>query len=178
MLKKTSFVRSITCATLLAAAGSASAGDMYYGGNLTFMDYSELGADASVFALSGRIGSQWNENFSGELRAGFGLGDDTVTLFGESVDFKLNHYIGAYVRGGAQVGESFYPYVVIGLTRGEAEASVSGFSASTSESDFSFGLGADFDLSESLSFNIEYMNYLDKDGGELSGFSLGLSTTF
>lgn len=178
MFKKTNIARSIACGALLAVSGGVFAGDAYYGGNLAFIDYSEPGIDASVTAIYGRIGTNWNENFSGELRVGLGIGDDTVQLFGEDVDIQLNNFIGAYVKGGAQVNEVFYPYAILGLTRGEAEASVPGFSVTESETDVSFGLGADFNVSESLTLNLEYMNYYDKDSAELSGFSLGFTSVF
>ena len=178
MFKRTNIARSIACGALLAVSGGVFAGDMYYGGNLAFIDYSEPGLDASVTALYGRIGTNWNENFSGELRVGFGIGDDTVDILGEDVDIELNNFFGAYIKGGAQVNEVFYPYAIVGFTRGEAEASVLGFSVTESETDVSFGLGADFNVSESLTLNLEYMNYFDKDSAELSGFSLGFTSAF
>ena len=44
MVKKTHIARSLVCGALLAASSGVSAGDAYYGGNLAFMDYSELDA--------------------------------------------------------------------------------------------------------------------------------------
>jgi opacity protein-like surface antigen len=86
---------------------------------------------------------------------------------------------GAYIRGGIPVSESFFPYVVLGYTRGEVTASVDGFgSFSESENDTSFGLGVDFDISQNVIINAEYMNYLDKDGTEIDGFSIGLVGKF
>jgi outer membrane immunogenic protein len=179
MFKRTNIALSIACGALLTVSGGVFADDMYYGGNLAFIDYSESGVeDASVTALYGRVGTNWNENFSGELRVGLGIGDDTINVLGTDVDFELNHFLGAYVKGGAQVNEVFYPYAILGFTRGEVEASAFGFSVSESETDVSFGLGADFTISESLTFNVEYMNYLDKDDAELSGFALGFSSAF
>ena len=42
----------------------------------------------------------------------------------------------------------------------------------------SFGMGIDFDLTETLKLNIEYMNYVDKNTAALSGFSIGLTSNF
>ena len=128
--------------------------------------------------LAGRLGTKFNENFSGEIRVGLGIGDDSVDVLGTEVDVELDSMFGAYVRGGLQAADSFYPYVVLGYTRGELTASVPGFSDSESESDVSFGLGADVDINEKLTLNIEYMNYFDKDGAEVDGFSFGLVTKF
>jgi opacity protein-like surface antigen len=180
MFRKNNFVRSITCGALLAASGTVFADDVYYGANVAFIDYSEEGiaTDASVTALYGRVGTSFNENFSAEARIGFGLTDDTVAFLGEDVDIQLNNFFGAYFKGGARLTEVFYPYAIIGYTRGEMEASVFGASISESESDVSFGLGADFTVTDGMTFNLEYMNYFDKDGAELSGFSLGFISRF
>ena len=94
------------------------------------------------------------------------------------VDIELDSMFGAYVRGGLQAADSFYPYVALGYTRGEVTASVPGFSTSESESDISFGFGADVDINKKLTLNIEYMNYFDKDGTEVDGFSFGVVTKF
>lgn len=178
MFKKTHIARSLVCGALLAASSGVSAGDAYYGGNLAFMDYSELGLDANVTTLYGRIGKNWNDNFSGEARLGFGLTDDTVEILGEDVDLKLSNFMGAYVRGGAQVSEAFYPYAILGFTRIDAKVSGFGESVSDSDTDVSFGLGADFNASPSVTLNLEYMNYYDKDGAELDAFSFGFTKAF
>ena len=67
-------------------------------------------------------------------------------------------------------------------TKGELTASVSGpgvsASASASESDVSYGAGANFALSDKIQMNAEYMQYIDKGGAEISGFSVGASYLF
>lgn|SRR5690554_465474 len=169
-------VLSVAC----LSANVALAEKNYAGGSIAFVDYSEEGIsdDASLTMLAGRLGTKFNENFSGEIRVGLGIGDDSVDVLGTEVDVELDSMFGAYVRGGLQAADSFYPYVVLGYTRGELTASVPGFSDSESESDVSFGLGADVDINEKLTLNIEYMNYFDKDGAEVDGFSFGLVTKF
>jgi len=165
---------------LFALCGSVSANENYFGGGLSFIDYSEngIGSDASLTTITARIGSKFNENFSGEFRAGFGIGDDTVSVFDTDVNLDLNNYYGVYLLAGIPVSENFYPYAALGYSRGEVEASAMGFSASESESDVSFGFGADIKVSDKFDINIEYMNYLDKNGAELSGFSLGFTMPF
>ncbi len=156
--------------------------DQFYGGlGFVFLDYSEEGVDEdlSLTAIYGRIGSQFNENFSGEIRAGFGVGDDSVDILGIDVDLELDTFFGAYLRGGIPVSETFSPYAVVGFTRGELTASASGFgSESESETDVSFGLGADITANDDVVLNLEYMNYLDKDGVEIDGFAFSVVTTF
>ncbi len=178
MYKRTAFA-AIFLSSALCATAQAEGG--YFGGNFSLLDYSEQGVsdDASLTAIYGRLGTNFNDNFSGELRVGLGIGDDSVEFDDLNADVELDNMYGAYVRGGVPVSESFFPYIVFGYTRGEVTASVSGFgSVSESESDISFGLGSDINISQNLSFNLEYMNYLDKDGGEISGFSIGLVGKF
>ncbi|HTN32431.1 MAG TPA: porin family protein [Marinobacter sp.] len=171
----------ITILGLACFSSSVALADQnYVGASFAFVDYSEEGIrdDASLTMIAGRLGAKFNKNLSGEIRVGFGVGDDSVNVLGTDVDVELNTMFGAYVRGGVEVAKSFYPYVVLGYTRGEITLSVPGYSRSDSESDVSFGLGADVDINDKLTFNVEYMNYFDKDGAEIDGFSLGLVTRF
>ena len=177
MFKKTTMGAlglSLMCTGLNAVA------ENYVGGNFAFVEYSidGLDDDASLTAIYGRLGTEFNENFSGEIRLGIGVGDDDVNVLGTPVTVELNSLYGAYVRGGVPVSEQFFPYAVLGYTRGEAEASGPGGSIDESDSDVSFGVGADIAFSDQLSLNIEYMNWYDKDGAELSGFTFGLVSKF
>jgi opacity protein-like surface antigen len=168
----------------LALAGSAvQAGTptVYYGGNLAALKYTEaeLHDDATIKSFYGRIGLQLNSNFSGELRAGMGLRDEAIDVFGTDVDLELDHFYGAYLRGGFQASDEVSPYVIIGYTKGELTGSAPGAeSATVSESDMSLGFGVDFLVDNLVTVNIEYMRYLDKDGFDVSGPSLGISSSF
>jgi opacity protein-like surface antigen len=181
--KENTMYKSVAYAALGLACLSSNvtlAEQNYAGGSIAFIDYAEEGIsdDASLTMIAGRLGTKFNEHLSGEIRIGLGIGDDSVDVFGTDVDIELDTMFGAYVRGGIQAADSFYPYVVLGYTRGKVTASVPGFSTSESESDVSFGIGADVDINDKLTFNAEYMNYLDKDGVEVDGFSLGIVTKF
>ena len=179
MLKKSAIVAA---GALTLAYGAAQAEVTYYaGGNVSFLNYSDdfVDDDLSLTAIYGRLGGYFNENFSAELRLGTGIGDDSIDILGSSVDVELDNMYGAYFRAGIPVSEMFYPYAVIGYTRAELSASVSGAgSASESDSDTSFGLGADLNLTQNLTVNLEYMNYFDSDGVEIDGFSIGLARRF
>lgn len=163
-------------------SGCAHADGGCYGGNISFLDYSETNVDisASVTAITGRLGTHFNENVSGELRVGFGVDDDTVSFDdGLEADLELESLYGVYIRGGIPVTENIYPYVILGYSRGELKATVAGFgSNSESETDTSFGLGVDVDVIQELTINLEYMNYFDKDGVEVDSVSIGLAKTF
>ena len=58
-------------------------------------------------------------------------------------------------------------------------ASIEGFGAeSESQTDMSYGVGADIGSSDTFLVNVEYMNWFDKDGTEISGLSLGFTRKF
>lgn len=158
------------CVGLVA---TSSAQDFYAGGGFAVIDYSEPGFDADLTAIYGRAGSKFNEYLSVELRLATGIGDDSDEVLGIDVDVELENFYGVYMRGGIPLNPMIYPYVVAGYTRGEVEYSALGFSDSESGSDFSYGIGVDVNINEKITLNIEYINYLDKNDVEVSGFGLG-----
>ena len=175
-------MKKLLSVTALMLSGSVLAQTGYVGGGLALVDYSEVGVsdEASLTAIYGRLGTNFNENFSGEIRVGLGLGSDTVFIdpLGFDADIKLNNLFGVYVKGGVPISDALFPYVVLGYTSGEVEASALGVSISSSESDVSFGIGADLAISDSVTASIEYMNYLDQEFAEVGGFSLSIVTKF
>ena len=177
MINKTAMA-IVSCAMLGAPAFAES--QSYGGVSLAFVDYSEQGVEDEAFitVLNGRFGAQFNENLSGEMRVGIGIGEDRVEVRGSDVDVEIDNIYGAYLRAGALAGDVLYPYAIVGYSRGKVTATAGRFSASESESDVSFGIGVDFLANEQVFLSGEYMNYLDKDGVEVSGFSIGLTGKF
>lgn len=170
MFKKIAILKSLLVASIASATFTASATELYAGGNFAVLDLEE----ATVNSIYGRFGANFSENFSAEVRLGMGAGDDTVG----GIDVELDNFYGAYIRGGVPAGEVFYPYAVLGYTKAKAEFSWNGGTYSDSESDFSYGVGADFSITENLKINAEYLSYLDKDDAELTGFSAGVTFLF
>ena len=178
----------VTWALGLTFSPLSDAEDIYYGVNISSLDYTETTSQQinlpvfSVPAISGKLGKKWDDNFSGELRAGFGLSEDELVMAvnGSIVPVKLalNSFYGAYIRVGEQINSTFYPYAIAGYTRGKMSASVLGFKNSHTETDTSFGIGFDLYLSKSLKVNFEYMNYLDKNSASIDGLSVGLTSSF
>ena len=153
----------------------------YFGANLASIEYSEEGIsqEADLKAAYARVGLDLTTYFSSELRLGFGLGNDTVDVLGREVDVQLDKVAGAYFRAGIPASEKVYPYAIVGYTYGELTASVTGLTRKTeSESDLSYGVGIDFIIDYESIITFEYMSYLDKDGAEIKGPSIGLLTTF
>lgn len=176
MLTRTTVFKSILAASIVSASVTATAAelDFYAGGGVAVLDADAL----SYNAVYGRFGAFFNENISAEARLGLGIGDDS-TYSGKS---ELDNYYGVYVRGGLPVTEVFYPYAILGFTKGKVSYSseILGerISGSNSESDLSYGIGADFKITETLKINAEYISYFDKDAAELAGFSVGVAYSF
>jgi opacity protein-like surface antigen len=173
-MNKTLLNTSVALVFGAVSFASTANDDMYFGGGLAVTELSEEGDEVSLNVIHARVGKFFNENISLEARAGFGVGDDDI----DGIKVELSNYYGVYLRGGFPVNETLYPYAVLGYTRGKIKASYGGDSISSSESDTSFGLGVDIKLNEKAAINLEYLNYIDKDGAVLDGFSIGISSTF
>jgi len=146
----------------------------YYGGNATFINYSELGfPDMDFNAISIVAGQTINDNLAAEIRFGFGTNDESLTVDGVNIDLSIDKFMGVYLKYASATTGKASPYAILGYTDAKAEGSALGVTVSASESDISFGVGVDFGLSEETSLNIEYMNFLDTSTISADGISVG-----
>lgn len=156
----------------------------YVGANHAFLTYEEDGFDPEfdLGAIVGKAGAKFNPYLAAELRLGVGISSDSVTTNGVFVEVDLDNFVGGYALVGIPNESPIYPYVAVGFTQGNVSYFANGpggtFKESESESDNSFGFGADLELNESAYLNAEYMNYFDKDGVQISGFSFGAKLMF
>ena len=194
MLKNNRSLKMIAAGMALTASsvvypGDAYSQDAYIAASLGFMDYEETAEvigfppvkfDSSINSLNVRLGKNYTEHFSAEVRLGLGLGDDPVKADGEEIDanLEMRDMYGVYARGGMQVDERFYPYVIVGYTQAKLEASSLGIAIDGDFGGVSYGLGIDVDINNDVKGNIEYMSYFDTVGVEVAGFTLGLSKSF
>lgn len=173
------FKKLFTSIPLLIAATTAStvyASDSYIGVNYSFLEQPIANTDdAKLNTVNLRVGTFFDRSFSGEIRVGTGIGDDTV---GGVVDVEIDQLIGAYLRSGVLTSGNLYPYLVMGVTQGKVTAKVPGIKSSESETDLSFGIGIDYTIKRSVSFNVEYINYISKNSVDISGFTLGVAKRF
>ena len=189
MLKNNQSLKMITASMALTASCVAYSGDAYIAASLGFMDYEETAEvpgfppvkfDSSINSLNVRLGKNYTEYFSAEVRLGLGLGDDPVKVDGEEfgANLEMREMYGVYARGGMQLEERFYPYVIVGYSQAKLEGSVIGFEIDGDFGGVSYGLGIDVDISNAVKGSIEYMSYFDSVGVEVAGFTLGLSKSF
>ena len=171
-----SLLIAATAATSNTHARGHGHNHSYIGVNYSFLEQPIANADdAKLNTASLRVGTFFDRSFSGEIRVGTGIGDDTV---GGVADVEIDHLIGAYLRSGVLTSGSVYPYLVAGVTQGKVTSKIAGVKSSNSETDLSFGIGIDYTVKNSVSFNAEYINYISKNSVDISGFTLGIAKKF
>lgn len=182
-----SVVNKIAIVAALSGLSLTSYSDSYASVNIGFNDYEEsvsgtpaLMFESSLTSLYSRIGKQYNENFSAEIRLGVGLGDDTYEVDGLDSGLKLSirEFYGVYLRGGTQLTDKLYPYVVFGYTQATLELDDGSSNFHDGLGGVSYGAGVDLQVKPEVLASIEYINYFDTVGVELSAFSIGLTKSF
>lgn len=172
-------MRSFAAALLAMAAGwcagAASAQEgTYFGLGYGSVSYQEDGlptAEPAVLAF--RLGRQLHANWALEARAGFGVGDDTVSVLGVPVDVRIDHYFGLYGKGILPLAESFSVYGLIGVIAGKASARGFGYSASRSDTALSYGLGIDLAVSRHAGLTFEWVQLFEGTGYQVEAATLG-----
>jgi len=91
----------------------------------------------------------------------------------QGVTIEIEEMYGVDLKLTLPLSDSFNPYLVIGKTKVEVEASNHWATASDSDTLTSYGVGVQFDVRESLSITAEFM---DIDDAEM--ISLGASLNF
>ena len=108
--------------------------------------YSSFDAgDATVGAVTGRLGYSFNDVLGVEGEASFGVKDDTVVLPGPTnVDVEMNHQVPVYGTAGLPLGENGRVFARLGYGSTKLEASAAGVVASGSEESVNYGAGAQY----------------------------------
>lgn len=160
----------------VAAMAGGGAPGIYVGAGYTGaeVDFNGLSGSADTGVLFVRGGYQVNQNVAFEARLGTGVDDGHV----EGAKVEVDDMYGAYLKAGLPLQMGFYPYVLLGATHGKVKVSGHGFSESDTSSDISYGIGIDYWFSDQVSAGLEYANFYDKDGVEVSGWTLGLNYKF
>ena len=174
---------------LLSAVASAQEQDGYFGGNFSIINYEEdflsnlsLDGDSklSLKAINGILGYSFTPNLSAEARIGFGAGKDSFTDGSFTYVTSIDTLVGAYLKAQLDTGSGINPYLILGFTEVllEVEITELGFSATDDDSDTSFGVGILGKINDGSQWSLEYMNYYDKEGVEITGINLGALAKF
>lgn len=178
MMKKAKLALLASMA-LLAPLGANAGGiapGFYAGAGYLIGNYddNDVRKDADLDGLFIRGGYQLNDNLAIEARLGEGVNDDSIY----GVKLELKEFYGAYFKVGMPTSIGLYPYVIAGGTHGKLEASYHGYHDSASKTDLSYGAGADYHFDSKWSAGVEYMKYLDTDGIDFTGVTLGVNYKF
>lgn len=180
----------ITAMTAISMGVMADERGPYFGVSTGFTMYEEddsfgISSDtANILTLSLNAGYEFNEFVSIEGRIGKGLADGEMELtngFSKAdVDISVDYLTSAFVKFRLPNSSAATPYVLLGGTKGKLTAEFAGFSESTSESDSSYGVGVDLQMDEDTETTliVEYVNYLDKKGAEVTGLNVGFIKRF
>ncbi len=152
--------------TGMLLAANPAAGNNYFTASYSDLDYQISVADLNVRTIHGTLGTKFNQQFAAELRLGTDVGSVAA------------HFYGAYIKAHLPLNLPFQPYAVLGYTKAKVadnlvwadEVSI----VSGRQSDLSYGLGANFSLNE-LELNVEYISYIEEQGVDFSGFSIGIT---
>lgn len=158
---------------------SALAESKMYGGiQYGMATYSKSGVtDVDLGALIFRIGQKVNKNFAFEGRVGLGISGGSGRTSTTSFTFDIDDLIGAYALGIIPVANGVDLYGLVGFTSGNFTAKVLGVSVPDAESSMSYGVGIDIAATKDVSWNVEYVNYLD-DNYNINSISVGANYAF
>ena len=170
--------------SLIAAPGAFAAGP-YIGGNYSQIQYDNEEFDTDTLKIDSatvNAGFEFTDFLALEARGGLGFDEDSQGI----ADFEMDHLYGGYVKLGAPIGETIRTYVIGGYTKVKGKVSANGtvagvdYSYSDTETfeDESYGAGLDFNITDTVGANLEYMRYVDTDEEEISGISVGLRSAF
>ena len=170
--------------SLIVAPGAFAVGP-YIGGNYSQIQYDNEEYDTDTLKIESatiNAGYEFTDFLALEARGGLGFDEDSQGI----VDFDMDHLYGGYVKLSAPIGEKIRPYVIGGYTKVKGEVSANGtlagvdYSYSDTETfeDESYGAGLDFNITDTVGANLEYMRYVDTDEEEISGISVGLRSAF
>lgn len=169
--------KSLALLLLLSATGAAAQqmtpdSYAYLGAGYAILDYQDnsFSGNGELDGLLLRGGFQLDENLAVEARFGNGVSDDKVN----GVKLELKDFAGGYVKWGAPTRSGLYPYVMVGCTHSRVEID----GDSSSRTDFSYGAGLSYSVNQSISADIDYMKYIDKNGSDMGGVMLGIQFKF
>lgn len=181
-IRVVSKVMVLSCSLI---AGGAYAAGPYIGADYTQFQYDNDHYDTNTLKINGavvRAGVEFNDWIGLELRGGGGF--DSASDHG--LHYRLDDMYGGYLKLSAPLSDKVHPYIIGGYTHLDgkvtAYTTVSGIGyAATRKRHFgdeSYGAGIDFNLTDTLGANLEYMRYYDKDHQKIAGISVGLRSAF
>lgn len=172
---------TLIVAGALLAAGAAQAQTQHQNGvygelGYTFgkVEVDGINASAKPGAIRGIVGWDVHPNVALEAMLAGGVKDDTV----RGAKIKVQRSYGMYLKPRYALNDQFEVFGRLGFADTKVKASGGGASATGSDNSFSWGLGASYNFSKSVYGSVDYMSFFDKDGGKITGVTLGAGYRF
>lgn len=156
-----------TAALTSIAATSVWAESGYIGAELSSVnaeitaDYFSGSFDAQPLAFRVKGGGEIYENLVVEGYIGMGIGDDTVE--DTDIDLEVDSMIGVNLKGLIPLGDTAAFYGKVGFARITFEDSDKD---TYDENGLTYGIGAQFSVSETLAFTLDYSVFPDAENKE------------
>lgn len=181
-MKKHLIALSLAAGLLVPGAIQAQEASNAYGAvgvsNLRWSDPEGTLDGVNNSAIAFTFGYKVMKHLAIEAQLGAGVTDDKVTVDGSQVTLKNKEFYGVYLRPYLPVSDTIELYGRVGYFSGKLSASGNSVSDTDRKNDMAYGIGAAFALSKSMSATIEYNQWFDKDDIKVSGFGIGIRSSF
>ena len=170
---------SAAAVAVIAIAAPAAAQDWTNPSWYASGGYSNLsadGADASLDAVTGRVGARFNPYFGAEGELSIGVGDEEVT---PGVDVSLSHDAAIYAVGALPLAENFEVFGRVGYGTTELEVSGGGLTLAEDGDSWNYGVGANYFFDGVNGVRADYTRRdFQNDGGEADVWSINYVRRF
>jgi opacity protein-like surface antigen len=169
---------SLTAISLPALAEDRQPKSNWVGG-VSYINLSDGEDDFStslksiVGSLGHKISSDNNFLLVPQITIGFGVGDDTLYIYGSKINVRLDHWIALSLRGQYQLDNGLYLFAAPSYANAQFTASSGGYSETDDEWEFGVGIGAGYNFSETASAELNYEQFNGTDV-----ISLGIKFNF
>ena len=170
-------------AMALACAGAQAqfTAEPGYTGTTTKATDDDDSLKAPAAAIRGIVSNESYPKLSLEGMLATGLGDSTLTVNGVSIaglKLKIANFIGMYIKPKIKLNDSVEVFARFGAVESKLKASSGVESASEKHSSPSYGAGLSYSIHPSYSVGADFMQYLNKDGTKINGWSVGVGFRF
>jgi opacity protein-like surface antigen len=172
------------CITVSAQAQFRVEGAFIFGDfdqSLYIPGYGSTNTSSSPNAGRVIVGYDLHRHLVLEGMVGMGISGDSVEINGRTVpntELRLQNAVGLYARPRYPITSQIEAFARLGFARVESKLSTSGSFTSDSDTSLSWGAGVSWSFNERGYVTADWMSYFNRDGGKVSGFSIGLGYRF
>lgn len=146
----------------------------------------KLKSDFSNNSLRGLMGYQFTPMFSVEGLVGAGFGDQSKNLTVGNVavkaTLKTKSVMGLYLRAKTDLTPDLEVFGRVGIARADTSVTLAAGNISEksngTDNSLSFGVGANFSLSKTMYFGVDYTRYVTVDKNKIEGLGISVGTRF